>query len=469
MIGRIVGVLLLVAPVSSAAVVESIPRFDAAPLTSFPGALAFSALSAPALLSVSPAAALPAPAAPAAALSAAAAPAAPAVLSAAAAPAPALAAAPPSAGGRNSGETSASAAARTFDGSGEWSRGAFEGENGLSVAYKRRAGPAGAVPRVYSGGLALNESFDALFARDSSPARAEYFVWTRGHRPTGWTPTAPTLDADARDLARMIVRAARETGSTKVELALHSYGTLVFQRMSQLRAEPEVEAALKRLSGSRVVLLNAASHYAGSANRAGPMYEALGQAARQAVDMLDVMDLTAESWARAAAWNPFLAPSIPFWLASYRAQREQLLALNSARATKRMRADLEVPWDASFDSVRLRFLAALEKDSKDAGWQEALMRRSSDLFRIEFTKIDAARLRRLKIRLEFVHSAHDQLLNWESARTVFELFGIPAPERMPPSGTSLADASGLFRARIVDADHYYPLKRRDDLAVLLDP
>ena len=467
MTARMLGVLLLVAQASSAAIVESLPRLGAAPSIFLPAlpvpALSSPALSSPALLA---APALPELASPAAGLTA---PAALPSLPASAALAPSVSAAPQSASGRSSGETAAAGAGRTFDGAGEWSRGTFEGEDGLSVAFKRRDGPAGAVPRVYSGGLALNESFDALFARDAAPARPEYFVWTRGHPPTAWAPTAATLDTDARDLARMIVLASRETGSSKVELALHSYGTLVFQRMSQLRAEPEVAEALKRLSGSRVVMLNAVSHYAGSADRAGRLYELVGQAARQGVDTLDVMDLAAGAWAQAAALNPFLAPSIGFWLAGYRAQREQLLALNTARATKRMRADLQEPWDPSYDSIRLGFLAALERNSKDLGWQEALLRRSSDLFRLEFTKQDAARLRRLKIRLELVHSTNDQLLNWESARTVFELFGIPSPERMPPPGTALADPSGLSRARIVDADHYYPLKRRDDLAALLDP
>jgi hypothetical protein len=40
---------------------------------------------------------------------------------------------------------------------------------------------------------------------------------------------------------------------------------------------------------------------------------------------------------------------------------------------------------------------------------------------------------------------------------------------MPAPGTVLTDPSGLFRAEIVDADHYYPLKQRDALAARLDP
>ena len=40
-------------------------------------------------------------------------------------------------------------------------------------------------------------------------------------------------DSDARDLARMVVIASRESASGKVELALHSFGTLIFQRLLQ--------------------------------------------------------------------------------------------------------------------------------------------------------------------------------------------------------------------------------------------
>ena len=461
---RVLGLLLFFAPAASAALVEGVPRLNAAPSAFLSGASLLPVFLPP----VSPAPMLASPALPA--LSPAAALSAPATtLPEPAALESSFAGAAQSGPQRKSREKGAFAAARAFDGTDAWSRGTFDGADGLSVTFKRRAGPAGTVPRVYSGGLALNESFDALFARSAPPARPEYFVWTRGHRPTGWVPTAPTLDADARDLARMIVLASRETGSSLVELALHSYGTLVFQRLSQLHAEPEVAAALQRLAGSRVVLLNAATHYAGSANRAGSMYETIGQAARQAVDMLDLMDRTAESWRQAAEWNPLLGPSIGLWLAGYRAQREQLLALNAARTAGRLRKDLDEPWDPAYDSIRRGFLAALEQDSQDPGWQESLLRRASDLFRLEFTKKDAARLRRLKIRVDFVHSASDRLLNWESARTVFELFGIPSPERMPAPRTVLADRTGLFRAEIVDADHYYPLKRRDALAARLDP
>jgi hypothetical protein len=75
----------------------------------------------------------------------------------------------------------------------------------------------------------------------------------------------------------------------------------------------------------------------------------------------------------------------------------------------------------------------------------------------------------MKIRLDLVHAAGDQLLNWASAQTLFELLGIPAPDKMPEPGTVLTDPTGRFRAFIVAGDHYYPLKQREDLAARLDP
>lgn len=471
------GLLVAAALPSRAAVVEAVPAFEAAPAALPAGALpalaAPSVFAAPALSA--PLLAAPAPLAPAPALAAA-----PAALAPSAAPAFAAAAAPaaapalapaPAASAREdsahpSTEQAASDAARDFDG---FTRGSFESTDGLQIAFKSRPGPAGQAPRVYSGGLALNESFDPLFARSAPPARPEYFLWTRGHRPTGWTPTKTPIDADARDLARMIVLAAKETGSAKVELALHSFGTLVFQRLVQLHEEPEVAAALRLLSGSRVTLLNATTHYEGSERRAGQQFEQMGQATRQLVDSLNMMDQAAETWQAALSLNPFLGPAIQFWMDEYRLARGQLLALASQGATDMMRKDLSQPWDPAIDSIRRGFIAALEEDSKNHGWQESLLRRSSDMFRLEFTKSDAARIRRLHIHLDLLHSSGDQLLNWESARSLFERLGIPAPETAPAPGTVLTDPTGRFRATIVDGDHYYPLKKRDDLARHLDP
>jgi hypothetical protein len=370
---------------------------------------------------------------------------------------------------------SASDARALFDGGraaapGEgWTLGAFEGDGGAPIHYKSREGTGGARARVYAGGLALTESFEPLFARAEKPAGNELFLWTRGHVPSAWRETKSPIDADARDLARAVVIAAKASPGGKVELALHSFGTLVFQRMVQLHAEPAVAAALKALSGSRVFLLHATTHFEGSEKKAGPDFERMGQATRAVVDWLNAGDATAELWEATGRMNPFLAPAISAWLETWRFQRGQVIALASKDAAAMMLADLKEPWDKAVDHLRKAFIKDIQRDAKDPGWQEAMLRRSSDMFRLEFSLEDAARIRRLGIGLELVHADADKLLNWESAKVLFERLGIEAPEKAPPSGTVLTDKTGRFRARIVTGDHYFPLKKRDELAKLLKP
>jgi hypothetical protein len=398
------------------------------------------------------------------------------------------AAAPDSGADRTSGEETVLRAAKLFDGAVSrtdgsapvsavnddqpdgkgWNRGTFRSADGLDLVYKRRAGPAGAIPRVYSGGLALNESFDPLFARATPPARSEYFLWTRGHPPTGWTPTSSVLDADARDLAKMIVVAAQETGSPKVELALHSFGTVVFQRMSQLRAEPEVRKALKLLSGSRVVMLNGMTHYDDVEKLGGPSVVQMAQATGMLVKWLNYWDELAAK-INAFLNNPFFAMQAQAWLSTYRYERNQLLELAAKGAIDAMRADLKAPWSAESDPIRLRLQKQLDQDSKDPGWQEALLKRSHGSFALDFKTADARFLRRYGVKLELVHALGDQLLNWQAAQLLFERLGIKTPAAPPAAGTVLTDPSGTFSATVVDADHYYPMKQPGALARRLDP
>lgn len=333
-----------------------------------------------------------------------------------------------------------------------WSLGAFEGDGGSPVLYKSRAGGDGPA-RVYAGGLALNESFEPLFAREEKTAGHELFVWTRGHAPSPWNATKNPIDADARDLAKAIGLAAAASKDGKVELALHSFGTLVFQRMVQLHAEPAVKAALDALKDSRVFLLHATTHFDGSEKQAGPDFERMGQATKTIVDWLDAGD------AMAAWWGPAALP----WTMT----RGQVIAAAAKEAAAMMKKDLTEPWDPAIDRLRKAFLKDLAKDTKDSGWQEAMLRRSSDMFRLEFSLDDAARIRKLGIRLELVHADGDKLLNWESARVLFERLGIDTPVKAPPSGTVLRDKTGRFRARIVSGDHYFPLKKPGELAEIL--
>ncbi|UPT75675.1 MAG: hypothetical protein M0D55_08380 [Elusimicrobiota bacterium] len=374
-----------------------------------------------------------------------------------------------------SGERQSAEAAARFDGAragdpGEgWTSGTFEGDGGAAIAYKSRRGAGSAPARVYAGGLALNESFEPLFARPAAPAGNELFVWTRGHRPSEWLHSKSPIDADARDLARAVSLAAESSPGGKVELALHSFGTLVFQRMIQLHEEPAVAAALKALAGSRVFMLHATTHYEGSERKAGPDFERMSQATRAVVDWLDAGDATADLWRRTAEFNPFLAPMVAAWLQQWDFQRGQVISMAARDAAKMMKADLSEPWDKAVDHIRKAFLKDLAADARDPAWQESMLRRSSDMFRLEFSPEDAARIKTLGIRLELVHADGDKLLNWESAKALFERLGIPCPAKAPPVGAVLRDASGRFRARLVSGDHYWPLKRRDELAALLKP
>ncbi|MBI4060680.1 MAG: hypothetical protein HY403_04550 [Elusimicrobia bacterium] len=351
----------------------------------------------------------------------------------------------------------------------DWTLGVFEGDGGAAVHYKSRAGAGGAPARVYAGGLALTASFESLFARAQKPAGDELFLWTRGHAPSAWSATKNPIDADARDLAKAVALAARASPGGKVELVLHSFAALVFQRMLQLHAEPAVAAALKALAGSRVFLLHATTHYEGIDRRLGPEFERIVQATRAAVDFLDAGDAAAGLWEAAARMNPFSEPAASAWLGQWRFQRGQFLELASREAVALLREHLAEPWDKPVDRVRRALLKDLEADARDPGWQEALLRRSGDAFRFEFSPKDAARIRRLGLRLELVYSDADQLLSWESARAFLERLGIASPAEAPPAGSALRDKTGRLRARVVAGDHYFPLKRRDALAEILEP
>lgn len=333
-----------------------------------------------------------------------------------------------------------------------WKAGAFKGDGGATVVYKERSGGDGPA-RVYAGGLALNESFEPLYEKVEKPAGHELFLWTRGHPPTGWIPTRDPLDADARDLASAINIAKERSGDGKVELALHSFGTLVFQRMIQLHKEPSVAAALAALKDSRVFMLHATTHYDGSEQEAGPEFAQMGQATRAVVDWLNAGDAMA-SW---------MGPASVGW----DLLRSQVISNAAAQAAEMMRKDLAAKWEPSIDHIRKAFLKDLAKDSKDPGWQESMLRRSSGMFRLEFSKDDARRIRDLGIKLELVHSDGDALLNWASARALFARLGIKSPKEAPPAGTVLTDESGRFRARIVSGDHYFPLKKPEELAEIL--
>ena len=349
--------------------------------------------------------------------------------------------------------------------------------DGTPLSVMRRGEDRAQAARVYSGGLALAESFDSYFESRPKDERPTFFLRTRAHPPTPWLFTRTVIDADARDLAAVITKAASASASGKVELVLHSFGTLVFQRLLQLGHLPEVREALGSLTGSRVVLLNATTHYPGSEKQAGPDFERMAKATVSFVEWLDMVDAWSgwiDSLGRLGWWFARqMAPWSKVWptpkaYGAWPLQRPYFIAAASQQAISMMRADLKGPWTADVEPIRARLAAQLESHAADAGWQEALLRRSADMFRLNFMPSDVERLRALNLELELVHSTRDALLNWKSAQILFERLGLNAPEKLPEAGTVIAAQEGRWRAHIVEGDHYFPLKRPAWLAKILD-
>jgi len=349
-----------------------------------------------------------------------------------------------------------------------WTADTFRGADGGTLHFRSRQGSYPAqTPTVYAGGLALAESYESIFTAEARPAADQYFLWLRGHAPSPWAPTTRVYDADALDLARMIVTAGRRSGSGRIDLALHSYSVLVFQRMLQLRRDPEVRQALALLRGARVTLINATTHYGDSETAAGAQYAEMAKAIRMLVQWLDMMDSYAAAWEAAARLNPVAAPSIRAGLAAWRLQREAVLALASKGAVDELRKHLAEPWAPAIDFIRRDLLEKVARNAQDRGWQEALLRRANDTSKLEFRKSDVALLRRLGVRIDVVHSHDDQLIPWVSAKLLLDLMGIAAPEAAPPADTVLRSPDGLFRLFVVDGDHYFPLKQPAAMGELL--
>lgn len=382
----------------------------------------------------------------------------PAALSPVAAVAPAAAATPQGPfGALPSAEQAAGEGALYFDGA--WSQGSFQSPVDEAILhFKRRASPSqeGRPPMVFVGGLGLSESFEGLFK--AAPARSEQvFLWLRGNEPSLWASARHPLDADARDLARMIVTAARQAGAASVELALHSYASLVFQRMLQMGEHAEVQQALDLLRGSRVLLLNATTHFKGSESSAAPEYAQMVKMTALFVGWLDSMDAAARLWRQTPIWSPTYAFA-QAWLASWSFQRAQALELAAKGSVAALRKDLKGPWAPQTEEVRRQAALRLERNAHDAGWQEALVRRFNDGALLQAKAADVKRLLALGIRAEVVVSHDDQIIPWSVSRMFLEFLGIKAPKTLPVPGTTLKDASGQVRVRIVAGDHYVPLK-----------
>ncbi|MBI4346404.1 MAG: hypothetical protein HY553_06090 [Elusimicrobia bacterium] len=352
-----------------------------------------------------------------------------------------------------------------------WAGGAFESPiDGTKIQYRARGPNAGPV-RVFVGGMALARSFESYF-RARAPKARQYELTLRGLPPTKWALPPDQLDADARDLGRMIVLAAQETGAGTIELVLHSYSAFAFQRLMQLD-DAESRGAISLLGRGRVVWIAATTHWKGSETQLmelmGPQFVLALQNAKLQAAYLDSMDRIAEGMRRLGEQNPWMLPQASAWLISWEAQRAAFVYAAGMASAQLMQRHLEERWAPELEPIRRELHAEVARDSESLGWREAALRRMLASLPLDFTTADADRMRRLGIRLELYHAASDQFIPWKAKRLVLRSLGIDAPELMPAPKTVLRDDSGLISVRIVDADHYFPLKKPGEFGQLLDP
>ncbi|TBR17972.1 hypothetical protein EPO15_15790 [bacterium] len=326
----------------------------------------------------------------------------------------------------------------------------------LSYGLRRPAeeqGPA----RVFIGGMSLPDSFLTYF-QSAPSSQADYVLSLRGLPPSGFAPTKEVYDADALDLARMVVTAAERSPGGRVELALHSYGTLVFQRMLQMRGDAEVDRALAALRGQRVVMFAPTTHYGDSETVAGPEYAEMAKRVKMFMSWLDAGDQYVENWRAMARLNPLLIPQVEALAMTWSAQRSAALSMAAKPAADLLQEHLAQPWAPELEATRRQLVEETRRAAHDSGWQEALMRRANDTSKLDFTPADVVALRSAGIHLDLVLSRGDQLLPWTSQRLLPALFGIELPESAPAAGTALQDETGRIRVLIADGDHYLPLK-----------
>lgn len=351
-------------------------------------------------------------------------------------------------------------------GAGGWTEGRFDGaDGGAPISYRSRG--EGGRPRIFLGGMALARSFESYF-RAAAPDGAQVVLFLRGLAPSPWAAAGSILDADARDLARMIVLAARERGAGGGDLVLHSYAAFVFQRMLQL-PDAEAHAAAALLRGGRVVWVGATTHWKGSESLIGPQFELASRVARMQVAWLDSMDKMDEGMARMAEAMPWLRPQVAAWRIGWVAQRAAAIQLATEPTADMLESHLAGPWPADSEPVRRELAAGLKEEAGELGWREAALRRMTGALDLDFSEEDARRLVSLGIRLELVYGRDDQFIPWKAERAVLERLGIAAPQELPPAGTVLRDSTGRISVTIVAGDHYYPLKDPAGFAEAIQP
>ncbi|MCX5787755.1 MAG: hypothetical protein NTX64_04485 [Elusimicrobia bacterium] len=325
----------------------------------------------------------------------------------------------------------------------------------------------GRVPTVHVGGLALAESFEPYF--QTQPAQAGQFVlWLRGLAPSELGPKTQLLDADTRDMAHLIVTAAREAGTERVDLALHSYSSLLFQRMLALYEEPVVAEALKLLRGARVAVIAGSTHYDRTEYDVGLEFVFRKHLAEAIVAMQGLNNSISNLLWSMSLLNPFISPMAYAYDLHNRMQELLILQASGKSIADQLKAHLKDPWAPSIEPIRLKLLAQIEAAWRQEEWQKASLWRTVDMHALEFSPHDVERMRALGVRLDIVVANQDQVLPWAIQRDLLARVGIDTPEWVPAPGTILTDRSGMVRARIVDSDHYFPLRKPAELASILN-
>jgi hypothetical protein len=352
--------------------------------------------------------------------------------------------------------------------SAQWVSGSFKSPvKSANIAYKYRMPYGAKETTVLAGGLALAESFESLFS--AVPSRNnQFFLWFRAMPPSSWVYGRDNFEADARDLARFINLAAEKTGSRRVNLVLHSYSTLVVQKMVQMREDAEIGRALGYLRGAQVLMLNPTTHFKGSEALGGGNYAQTAAIISNFIKWLDMTDNYVDGWNSAAGLVPSMQAPVTFNLAMWEIQRNNALNMTSKQAREMMVDHLTPAWGGGLDPVRESLLGTVKKNVENPRWQETLLRRTDDTAKFDFVAADVAAMRSAGINLDFIYAGEDQLIPWAAERlTVAALFGIPVPEQLPQPGVVFRDQSGLFSLRVVQGDHYFPLKYPAELDKLI--
>lgn len=363
---------------------------------------------------------------------------------------------------REAASAAAARAGRAFDLSGAAPKNEglfFESVAGGDIHYDVRGGPEGETPIVFTGGIGINNSFEALRRFGPAPRRTGFFLMTRGHGLSQWSaPTVhTTLGADALDLAKMILIARAKTGAARVDVAAHSFGTKVLQEML-VSDDPLAAAARKILGKSWPVNGLIEFDHAGRA----PIWTRLFVGNVETSDHAIAPILQAAvDWnsriERAGRLNPFFFffRIIPdFFVGMLQSNRKLMFDRATAAALRRLESDLSgTVWEGEADELRREFL---EDPSQMLGNPEAFMRRANDAFHSTISAEVIDGLKQEGKEFEIIHSNRDSIISRSEQIEMDRRFGIVGTDA---SGVLEGrDATGFARSRVYDAGHDFPLE-----------